>query len=144
MAIWREAVNLQTIKRRSAGTLAEHLGIEFTEIGDDFLCARMPVDHRTKQPIGILNGGASCALAETVGSTAAHFCVDQKQYYCVGLDINANHLRSVSSGFVTARATPIHLGRRTQVWQIEISNDQQQLICITRLTMMVMTRESSQ
>jgi uncharacterized protein (TIGR00369 family) len=120
--------------------MSEHLGIEFTAFGDDYLSARMPVDQRTKQPLGIMHGGASCVLAETVGSTAAQFCVDFANYYCVGLDINTNHVRSIRDGFVIATAKPFHLGKTTQVWGIEIKNEQQQLISINRLTMAVLER----
>ena len=105
----------------------EYLDIEFIEIGDNFLVARMPVDHRTKQPIGIMHGGASCVLAESVGSTAANCCVDTNKYYCVGLDINTNHIRAMKEGYVIGTAKPFHLGKSTQVWGIEIVNEKQQL-----------------
>ena len=120
--------------------MVEHLGIEFTEIGEDFLIAKMPVDHRTRQPLGIMHGGASCVLAETVGSTAANCAVDQKQQYCVGLDINTNHIRSIREGYVFATAKPYHLGKSTQVWSIEIINEKSQLISINRLTMAVLEK----
>lgn len=120
--------------------MSEHLGIEFIEIGENYLIAKMPVDHRTKQPVGIMHGGASCVLAETVGSIAANYCVDLSKYYCVGLDINTNHIRSIREGFVYATAKPYHIGRSTQVWAIEIVNEQQQLISVNRLTMTVLTR----
>ena len=107
---------------------------------DDFLMAKMPVDHRTRQPLGIMHGGASCVLAETVGSTAANFCVDQKINYAVGLDINTNHIRSLREGEVYAKAFPYHLGRTTQVWSIEIRDKDHKLVSITRLTMAVMSR----
>jgi uncharacterized protein (TIGR00369 family) len=141
MKIWHTEINLDLIKARSKNTMVEHLGIEFTEIGEDYLIARMPVDRRTKQPLGIMHGGASCVLAETVGSTAANFCVDQKDYYCVGLDINTNHVRAARDTYVVAKATPYHLGKSTQVWNIEIRNEQQQLISINRLTMAVLARK---
>ncbi|MDX1900598.1 MAG: hotdog fold thioesterase [Gammaproteobacteria bacterium] len=138
--IWKTNLTLEALNDRGKNTLSEHLGITFTEIGDHYLIATMPVDHRTKQPLGIMHGGASCVLAETVGSTAANCCVDPTQSYCVGLDINTNHIRSIREGLVTAIAKPFHLGRSTQVWSIEITNTQQQLISVNRLTMAVMLR----
>lgn len=142
MKIWKQPINFELIKQRSKNTMAEHLGIEFIEVGDDYLKATMPVDHRTKQPLGILNGGASCALAETVGSTAANYCVDQAQYYCVGLAIDANHLRPALEGqTVTATARPVHLGKTTQVWQIDMQNNEGKLTCVSRLTMAVVARK---
>jgi len=140
MRIWYADITLPAIAARSKNTMIELLGIEFTDIGDDYLTARMPVDARTKQPIGIMHGGASCVLAETVGSTAANFCVDIEKSYCVGLDINTNHIRSIREGYVSALAKPFHLGRTTQVWGIEITNEKQQLISVNRLTMAVLNR----
>ena len=113
MKIWKREVNLAFLEQRSKGTMMEHLGIEFTEIGEDYLMARMPIDHRTKQPIGIMHGGASCTLAETVGSTAANCCVVDP-YYCVGLDINVNHIRTVRSGWVIATTRPYSLSYREE------------------------------
>jgi uncharacterized protein (TIGR00369 family) len=139
--IWHNAPDLIDVNNRGKNTMAEFLGIEITEVGDDFMRAVMPVDHRTKQPIGIMHGGASCVLAETVGSTAANYCVDIKTHYCVGLDINTNHIRAIKSGKVIATAKPFHIGKSSQVWHIEIHNEQQQLISVTRLTMAVLTRE---
>ena len=142
--IWITPLSLEEINKRARNTLSDHLGIEFVAVGDDHLSASMPVDHRTCQPMGILHGGASCALAETVGSAAANYCVDQSQKVCVGLDINANHLRSVRSGsFVTAVAKPIHLGKSTQVWEIKIYNESKQLISVSRLTMAIMSRSTA-
>lgn len=140
MAIWQIEINLQLAQDRSKHTMLEHLGIEFIEIGDDFLVARMPVDQRTRQPLGIMHGGASCVLAESVGSTAANYCVNFATHYCVGLDINTNHIRSVREGYVIATAKPYHLGRSTQVWSIEITNEKQQLVSVNRLTMAVLAR----
>jgi uncharacterized protein (TIGR00369 family) len=140
MQIWNKPLTLEILNNRSTNTLAENLGIEFIEIGDDFLVARMPVDQRTKQPIGIMHGGASCVLAETIGSTAANCCVDSDKSYCVGLDINTNHIRSIKDGFVIGKARPFHLGKTTQVWGIEISNEHNQLISVNRLTMAVLQR----
>jgi 1,4-dihydroxy-2-naphthoyl-CoA hydrolase len=117
--------------------MVEHLGIEFTEIGDDFIRGTMPVDGRTRQPYGLLHGGASVALAETLGSTGATMCVDTKEYQCVGQEINANHLRPARSGYVTGTARPVHLGGRTQVWAIDIVNEAGRLVCTSRLTVAV-------
>lgn len=121
------------------GTMVEHLGITFTEVGPDYLKATMPVDHRTHQPFGLLHGGASAALAETVGSTAAGACVDPERQYCVGIEINANHLRAVRRGHVTGTARPLHRGRRTHVWEIHI-HDGDELVCVSRLTLAVLDR----
>lgn len=138
--IWHEAIDLEIVAKRSYQTMSEYLGIEFIEIGDDYLSARMPVNDRTKQPLGIMHGGASCVLAETVGSTAAQFCVDRSKFYCVGLDINTNHISQAREGFVIAVAKPFHLGKTTQVWGIEIKNEQNKLISVNRLTMAVLQR----
>lgn len=142
MKIWKMDVTLEGLNQRGKNTMGDHLGIEFIEIGDDFLIARMPVDPRTLQPAGIMHGGASCALAETVGSTAANCCVDISKFYCVGLDINTNHIRSIKSGFVFGKAKPFHIGKTTQVWGIEVTNEEKQLISVNRLTMAVLTRKS--
>ena len=139
--IWKTAITLNDLNNRSLNTAASHLGIVFSEIGDDFLAATMPVSNHTMQPLGLLHGGISVALAETVGSSAANYCIDQEKYYCVGLDINANHMRSAKTGIVTAVAKPLHLGRSTQVWEIKIVNDNQMLVCISRLTMAVITKK---
>jgi len=130
---------LQALRR---GTMVEHIDIRFTELGPDFLRATMPVDHRTVQTMGILHGGASVALAETVGSTAANLCLDPTKQACVGQDINANHLRPVASGLVTATARPVHIGTRSQVWQIDIHDDRNRLICVSRLTMAIINRSA--
>ena len=143
MAIWFESPSLESLNQRSKSTFAEYLGMCFVEIGEDYLKATMPVDHRTVQPLRILNGGASCALIETAASTAANACVDQAKEYCVGLDINANHIRPVVEGdSVTALVTPIHLGKKTQVWAVELSNEKLQKICVGRMTMIVIPRSS--
>lgn len=141
MKIWQTEINLDLINSRGRNTMVEYLGIECIEIGDDYVIARMPVDHRTKQPIGIMHGGASCVLAESIGSLAANFCVDINKYYCVGLDINTNHIRSAREGYVIGTAKPFHLGRTTQVWSIEIVNEKDQLISVNRLTMAVLERK---
>ena len=122
------------------GTMVEHVDIQITEVGEDFLRGTMPVDHRTVQTMGILHGGASVVLAETLGSIAANLCVDQSRQACVGQEINANHLRPVASGLVTGTARPIHLGTRSQVWQIEIRDERERLVCISRLTMAIIER----
>lgn len=140
MAIWKTPISLEIIQKRGANTLMTHMGIEFTDVGEDYLIAKMPVDDRTRQPLGIMHGGASCVLAETVGSVAANFAVDQITHYCVGLDINTNHIRSVKSGFVYGTAKPYHLGRSTQVWSIEVRDEQHRLVSINRLTMAVMEK----
>lgn len=134
MTIWKTPITLDQLKDRSRNTLTEHIGIEFVEIGDDYLKARMPVDDRTKRTGGILHGGASVALAETVGSVAAAFCVDQKKKRIVGIEINANHIRQASSGWVTGTARPLHVGKATQIWEIKIHDEQEKLVCISRLT----------
>jgi 1,4-dihydroxy-2-naphthoyl-CoA hydrolase len=141
MKIWQTEISLPLIAERGKNSMVDYLNIEFTELGDDYLVARMPVDHRTKQPIGIMHGGASCVLAETVGSTAGNYCVDQDRFYCVGLDINTNHIRSIKEGYVYGTAKAFHLGKTTQVWSIEIVNEQKKLISVNRLTMAVLIRK---
>lgn len=142
--IWFDKeVTLEKIKSLEFKTMSEYIGIEFTEIGKDFLKAKMPVDHRTQQPYGLLHGGASCVLAETVGSLASAMVVDHTKYACVGLDINANHIRSAREGYVTAIATPLHLGGSTHVWDIKIYDDVSKLICISRLTIAVVPKKES-
>lgn len=123
--------------------MVEYIGIEITELGDDFLSGSMPVDHRTIQPMGLLHGGASVVLAETLGSIAANLVINPATHYCVGLDINANHLRPVKGGKVTGTAKPLHLGKTTQVWSIEIKNEEGKLNCISRLTMAVVERQTA-
>lgn len=140
-SIWFGKPTLELINQRGKDTMAEHLEIVFEEIGESSLKARMPVDHRTKQPAGILHGGASVALAETIGSTAANLVVDNSAQYCVGLEINANHVRSCTKGWVEGVAHPLHLGRTTQVWEIKISQDGK-LVCVSRLTLAVLDRKA--
>ncbi len=139
--IWRRHVTPEQLQERSRKTLAEHLGIHVTEVGPDYLRATMPVNSHTHQPMGILHGGASVALAETVGSLAANLCVDSEKYFCVGQEINANHLRPAAAGIVTGTARPFHIGARSQVWGIEIRNDEGKLVCVSRLTMAVVERK---
>lgn len=138
MTLWKQTVSTANIKQHKSGTIDEHLGIELIEIGDDFIKAKMPVDHRTRQPMGLLHGGASVVLAESLGSLAANLCLDITKEYAVGLDINSNHLRSVRDGFVTGITKPIHIGSKTQVWEIKIYDENEQLINISRLTMAVL------
>ncbi|PTR35056.1 1,4-dihydroxy-2-naphthoyl-CoA hydrolase [Luteibacter sp. OK325] len=137
MAIWKQPVDLARINGWSRGTMMETLDIRFTEAGDDWLRATMPVDHRTQQPFGLLHGGASVVLAETLGSTAALLTLDVEKEIAVGLDINANHIRGVRGGLVTGTAKAIHLGRTTQVWEIRIEEEAGKLVCLSRLTMAV-------
>ena len=141
MSIWFREFTLEEIRKIELGTMVEHLGIEFTRVGPDFVEARMPVDRRTVQPDRILHGGASLALAETLGSVGGTMCVDRERFQIVGQEINANHLRPAMTGHVTGRASPIHLGRRTQVWAIEIRDDRKRLVCVSRLTIAVIERE---
>ncbi len=141
MGIFRKEVTLEALNKLSINTMAERIGIEFTGIGDDFLEAKMPVDSRTHQPFGLLHGGASVALAETMGSVAGHCLLDLSQQFCVGLEINANHLKGVRSGFVRGVTKPIHLGKKTQVWEIRIYNEENELICISRITMAVLDKK---
>ncbi len=142
MMIWKSKRSVQELNSGRVGTLLEHLGIEFTEIGDDFVCGTMPVDERTRQPYGLLHGGASVALAETLGSMGAAMCVDAAEYQCVGQEINANHLRAARSGLVTGTARPVHVGGRSQVWTIDIINDAGKLVCTSRLTIAIIRRGS--
>ncbi|MCY0857499.1 hotdog fold thioesterase [Cupriavidus sp. D39] len=132
--------SLKDLQDRHKDTAVEQLGIEFTEIGAASLSARMPVDRRTVQPYGILHGGASVVLAETLGSCAASLCLDSETQYCVGLDINANHVRAARTGFVTGTATAVHIGRTTHVWAIEIRNDEGKMVCVSRITMSILSR----
>jgi 1,4-dihydroxy-2-naphthoyl-CoA hydrolase len=137
MPIWKQSISVDLLTASSANCAVSHLGIEFLEVGDDFIRARVPVDHRTTQPHGLLHGGVSVMLAETLGSCGAAYCVPAGQRV-VGLDINANHLKGVTSGWVTGTTRPVHIGRTTQVWQIELRNEAGELSCISRITMAVM------
>jgi 1,4-dihydroxy-2-naphthoyl-CoA hydrolase len=141
MSIFQQGVTLEQANKMCENTLVSHLGIEFTAIGEDYIEAKMPVDHRTHQPMGLLHGGASVALAETMGSVGAVCCLDSSKQYCVGLEINANHIKSTRSGFVFGTARPIHLGKKTQVWEIKITNEQQELVCISRITMAILDKK---
>jgi 1,4-dihydroxy-2-naphthoyl-CoA hydrolase len=138
MAIWKKTLSLEDLRQRAANTLSKHLGIEFTELGEDYLTGTMPVDHRTHQVHGILHGGASVAFAETLGSVAGNLAVGENAR-CVGLEINANHVGGIASGLVIGTARAIHLGRSTQVWDIRIEDENQRLICVSRLTLAVLS-----
>jgi 1,4-dihydroxy-2-naphthoyl-CoA hydrolase len=142
MAIWREPFPLVEVQQHSQNTLISQLGIEFVEAGDDYLTAKMPVDARTHQPAHMLHGGASAALAETLASWAATFVVDREKNYCVGLEINANHVRAVGSGWVIGTARPVHLGRTTQIWDVRIVDESDRLVCVSRVTMAVLAMAS--
>ncbi len=138
--IWKTAPSMQHLNAIHEKTAVAQLGIEFISATDDSITARMPVDERTKQPMGLLHGGASVLLAETLGSSAANYCVDTDTHYCVGLDINANHIRGARSGWVTGIAKPMHIGSTTQVWEILIRDDAGKLTCVSRITMAVIAR----
>ncbi len=141
MSIWfNNNVSINDILSLGDGTMTEHLGVEWVEVGDDFLRARMPVDHRTIQPYGLLHGGASCVLAETLGSVCSHLVIDSSQFYCVGIEINANHIRSAKRGFVYGTCNPLHIGSSTHVWDIKITNEEGKLICVSRLTVAVIKK----
>lgn len=135
--IWFKEFTVEALNDRPKNHIGAVLGIEFTEIGEDFLCATMPVNERTHQPAGILHGGASVVLAETLGSIASYMCIDPTKFIAVGLEVNANHLRPVSSGFVKGICKPIHIGAKTHVWEIKMYNDRGKMNCISRLTVAI-------
>jgi len=142
MPIWFDKdLSLEKLQSFDPGTMNEYIGIEWTEIGENFIKAKMPVDHRTKQAYGLMHGGASCVLAETIGSVASAMVIDHSKFYCVGLEINANHIRSARKGNVTGIAIPIHLGNTTHVWDIKIFDEKGKLVCICRLTVMIIQRK---
>lgn len=137
-SIWFQDYTLDLLDGMRNANMGTHIGLEFTKIGDGFLEGTLPVDHRTTQPFGILHGGASCVLAESLGSVAAWMTIDPAKYRAVGLEINANHIRAVTTGTVTGRVTPLHIGRRTQVWQTDITEDATgKRVCISRLTVAI-------
>ena len=138
MSIWKQEIDVELFKTISRQTMVAHLGIEFVEAGADFLRLKMPVDERVKQPFGIMHGGASCVLAETTASIAGQFCVDPLSHHCVGIEINTSHVKAVKSGWVTATAKPLHLGKTTQLWEIPIHNEQGQLVSMTRFRLAVL------
>lgn len=138
-SIWQRPISVEALNALSEGTAAEHLDIQFTEVGADYVRATLPVDRRTHQPFGVLHGGASVLLAETLGSAAANFCIDA-EHVGVGLEVNANHVRPVREGRVTGTARPLHRGRTTQVWEIRIRDEADRLVCVSRLTVAVRSR----
>ena len=141
-AIWYSLdIGLDTLEEKGKGTMNDFLGIEFTEIGKDYLRAKMPVNEKTRQAYGILHGGASVALAETLGSIASSLVLNPATHYCVGMEINANHIRSVGEGFVHGVASPLHLGRQSHVWDIKIADDQGKLVCVSRLTVAILAKK---
>ena len=137
MSIWKKPISVQSLNDTSANTATSHLGIELTEVGDDFVRGRVPVDERTRQPFGLLHGGVSVVLAETLGSLGAYYA-SPEGHRAVGLDINANHLRAATSGWVTGTARAVHIGRTTQVWQIDMVNDAGEVTCVSRITMAIL------
>lgn len=139
--VFLQKPSLEQLNKQSQNTMVSHLGIIFTEISADGISATMPVDERTKQPMGLLHGGANVALAETLGSVAASLTIDMSKQACVGLEINANHLKGVKSGMVTGTAAPLHIGKSTQVWEIKIKNEQDQLCCISRITLAILDKK---
>jgi 1,4-dihydroxy-2-naphthoyl-CoA hydrolase len=141
-SIFKVAASVDQVNERGQNTLAQHLGIEFIEIGEDYLTAVMPVDHRTRQPMGILHGGASAAFAETLGSIASLLCIDTPHVVPVGVEINVNHLKSVTDGFITGIVKPIRIGRTIHVWNIEMYNQNKEMTAISRLTVMLVSKKT--
>lgn len=140
-AIWfNKSLRVEDLKPIGKNTMAEHLGLEWVEVGENFLKAKLPVDHRTNQPYGLLHGGASCVLAETLGSVASVMVVDHSKFYCVGLEINANHVRGIKEGYVTGVCTPLHIGATTHVWDIKIYDEKERLTCVSRLTVVIIPK----
>lgn len=142
MSIWKHQPSLEQLNNPPRHTAAQQLGIEITEVGPDYIKGRMPVDGRTHQPFGLLHGGASVLLAETLGSLGSWMCVDPQHTACVGLEINANHVRGVRHGWVEGCARPLHIGRTTQVWEIRITDEKDRLVCVSRLTVAVIPQHS--
>ena len=141
MSIWFKEVSVEELNRFSENTMLKHIGIEITELGEDYIKARMPVDHRTQQSLGLLHGGASVTLAESLGSTAAHLCIDPAQKICMGLEINANHIRAMRDGYVEGIARPLHIGGKIQVWEIKIYDPQERIVCASRITIAVLDKQ---
>ena len=140
-AIWfKQNLSLADFEGMGTNTIAEVIGLRFSEVGDNYIKATMPVDHRTRQPYGLLHGGASCVLAETLGSVASAMIINPEKFICVGIEINANHIRSVRSGTVTGITTPIHIGASTHVWDIKIYDEREKLVCVSRLTVAVLKK----
>jgi 1,4-dihydroxy-2-naphthoyl-CoA hydrolase len=141
--MFNKNASLDYLKGLGKNTMTEHLGMEWLEVGENYIKARMPVDHRTNQPYGLLHGGASCVLAETLGSVASALVIDHDKFICVGLEINANHIKSARDGFVTGTVTPIHIGSSTHVWDIRIHDEKERLVCVSRLTVAILPRKVS-
>ena len=144
MSIWfNKSLSIASLKSFGINSMGGHLGMDWVAIGDDYLKMSMPVDERTKQPYGLLHGGASCALAETIGSIASQCVIDPDKFMCVGIEINANHVRSARAGYVTATCTPLHIGASTHVWDIKIHDEREKLVCISRLTVAILKKPQS-
>ena len=141
MGIFRDGISIEKLRDIGRNTMVEHLGIELTSLTTNTLTGTMPVNERTRQPYGLLHGGASVALAETLGSIASSCCIDNTKQLCVGLEINANHVKAVREGIVTGTASPLHIGRRIHVWEIRIENEQKELVCISRLTVSILDKQ---
>jgi len=140
--IWFDkTLTVEKLKPFGHNTMATHIGIEWVEVGENFIKAKMPVDQRTNQPYGLLHGGASCVLAETLGSVASAMAIDHSKFYCVGIEINANHIRGVREGYVTGLVQPLHLGSTTHVWDIKIFDEKEKLVCVSRLTVAILIRK---
>jgi 1,4-dihydroxy-2-naphthoyl-CoA hydrolase len=145
MNIWfNKELRIEDFFNLGKGTMSKYIGMEWTELGENYLKAKMPVDHRTIQEYGMLHGGASCVLAETIGSVASAMVIDHSKFYCVGLEINANHVRKVIAGFVTGTVSPLHLGSTTHVWDIRIHDEKERLVCICRLTVIIIPRKEKE
>jgi len=143
MSVWFDKeLSLEKLRSFDTDTMNKLIGIEWTEVGDNFLKAKMPVDNRTKQAYGILHGGASCVLAETIGSVGSAMIIDHSKFYCAGIEINANHIRSARDGWVTGIAIPLHLGSSTHVWDIKIIDEKEKLVCVSRLTVAIILRKN--
>jgi len=140
--IWFDkTLTVEKLKPLGLNTMATYIGIEWVEVGENFIKAKMPVDQRTNQPYGLLHGGASCVLAETLGSVASAMAIDHSKFYCVGIEINANHIRGVREGYVTGVVQPLHLGSTTHVWDIKIYDEKEKLVCVSRLTVAILMRK---
>jgi len=140
--IWFDkTLTVEKLKPLGLNTMATYIGIEWVEVGENFIKAKMPVDQRTNQPYGLLHGGASCVLAETLGSVASAMAIDHSKFYCVGIEINANHIRGVKEGYVTGVVQPLHLGSTTHVWDIKIHDEKEKLVCVSRLTVAILIRK---
>lgn len=138
--MFSQQTTVENLNKMTQNTMMEHLDIVFTEVGTDFISAKMPVDHRHHQPYGLLHGGASVVLAETLGSVSAHCSIDSEKQYSVGLEINANHIRSVREGYVVGTSKPLHIGKSTHVWEIKIHNSEDKLVCVSRITMSILDK----